>query len=119
MFFALIQIIKAKIHYFLAFLLNVAATAEVSHAAFNTSEPKWLNIIRILKMSVIERTSVDRRSVVDRRVAYNLDYFQIGGLERRKGKERRLQLERRDGWIRILMWTSVNIKGLKMAELSE
>ena len=70
-------------------------------------------------MSVIEREAIDRRSVADRRVAYDLDYFQNGGIERRKVKDRRSQAERRDGWIRISRWTSVNIQGLKMEKLSE
>ena len=70
-------------------------------------------------MSVIEREAIDRRSVVDRRVAYDLDYFQSGGIERRKVKDRRSQAERRNGWIRISRWTSVNIQGLKMEKLSE
>ena len=70
-------------------------------------------------MSVIEREAIDRRSAADRRVAYDLDYFQNGGIERRKVKDRRSQAERRDGWIRISRWTSVNIQGLKMEKLSE
>lgn len=70
-------------------------------------------------MSVIERKAIDRRSPADRRIAYDLDYFQNGGTERRKVKERRSQTERRGGWIRISRWTSVNIQGLKLEELPE
>ena len=70
-------------------------------------------------MSAIEREAIDRRSAVDRRNAYDLDYFQNGGIERRKVKDRRSQAERRDGWIRISKWTSVNKQGLKLEKLSE
>ena len=69
-------------------------------------------------MSVIEREAIDRRSAADRRIAYDLDYFQNGGIERRKVKDRRSQAERRDGWIRISRWTSVNIQGLKLERLT-
>lgn len=70
-------------------------------------------------MPTIERATIDRRFVSDRRVAYNLDYFQNGGIEIRNGKERRSQKERRCGWVRVSMRKSVNIQGLKIGELSE
>ena len=35
-------------------------------------------------MSVIDRKAIDRRCAVDRRIAYNLDYFLNGGIERKK-----------------------------------
>jgi len=66
-------------------------------------------------MQAIERTSLDRRSGEDRRVAYDLDYFQIGGKERRKVINRRSQAERRDGWVRIGKWLSVNVQDLNAA----
>ena len=50
---------------------------------------------------------VDRRSGEDRREAYDSDYFEKGGIERRMGKERRQSKERREGCIRVSEWSSV------------
>ncbi len=41
---------------------------------------------------------VDRRSGFDRRRAYSLVYFAEGGVERRRGKERRQNPDRRQLW---------------------
>jgi hypothetical protein len=49
----------------------------------------------------------DRRSGEDRREAYDLDYFQNDGFERRIGGERRQNEERRDNCIRVSQWTSI------------
>ena len=49
----------------------------------------------------------DRRSGEDRRVAYDLDYFQDGGIERRSLQERRQPGERREECQRVSEWTSV------------
>ncbi len=40
----------------------------------------------------------DRRSGVDRRVFYSLDYFVGGGREKRSGEDRRSGIERRRFW---------------------
>ncbi len=56
-----------------------------------------------------ERSSVERRSDKDKRVAQNPDYFKKGGKERRKNGERRQNGERRDGWLRIGKWRSVAV----------
>ncbi|MGD8883753.1 MAG: hypothetical protein PVI82_17775 [Desulfobacterales bacterium] len=50
---------------------------------------------------------VDRRSGDDRRVVYDSDYFENGGMERRQGQDRRQQSERRDGCTRVSKWSSV------------
>lgn len=50
---------------------------------------------------------IDRRSGEDRREAYDLDYFQNKGIERRVGDDRRQDLERRDSCIRVSKWTSI------------
>lgn len=50
---------------------------------------------------------VDRRSGDERRVVYNSDYFENDGLERRHGKDRRQESERRDSCIRVSKWSSV------------
>lgn len=49
----------------------------------------------------------DRRSGEDRRIAYDLDYFQNGGVERRSLKERRAPTERRVDCQRVSKWSSV------------
>ena len=49
----------------------------------------------------------DRRSGEDRRTAYDLDYFQEGGVERRLVPERRSLNERRDNCQRVSQWSSV------------
>ena len=49
----------------------------------------------------------DRRSGEDRRLAYDLDYFQDNGVERRSGSERRLPKERRDDCVRVSAWSSI------------
>ena len=50
---------------------------------------------------------VDRRSGEDRREAYDLDYFQNDGAERRMGEDRRQTDERRDNCIKVSKWTSI------------
>lgn len=49
----------------------------------------------------------DRRSGEDRRIAYDLDYFQEGGMERRAALERRQDSERRDNCTRVSQWSSI------------
>ena len=50
---------------------------------------------------------MDRRKGEDRRQVYDADYFEDGGAERRKEKERRRQDEARKGCIRVSEWSSV------------
>jgi hypothetical protein len=50
---------------------------------------------------------LDRRSGEDRREVYDADYFENGGQERRKEKDRRKSGERRDDCVRVSDWTSV------------
>jgi hypothetical protein len=44
------------------------------------------------------RCFADRRSGVERRVFYSIDYFIAGGQERRSGVDRRSGIERRRAW---------------------
>ena len=53
------------------------------------------------------RAGIDRRSGADRREAYDLEYFQSGGVERRTDPERRECVERRIEWVRISPWSSI------------
>ena len=50
---------------------------------------------------------MDRRTGDDRRAVYDSDYFENGGVERRRGKDRRESDERRDRCIRVSDWSSV------------
>lgn len=50
---------------------------------------------------------LDRRSGEDRREVYLVDYFATGGAERRTHRERRLEIERREGCVRVSRWSSV------------
>ena len=50
---------------------------------------------------------LDRRSGEDRRECYDSDYYANGGTERRSGKERRRQGERRDSCFRVSEWSSI------------
>ena len=49
----------------------------------------------------------DRRSGEDRKIAYDLDYFGDGGLERRTSGDRRTAIERRENCQRVSQWSSV------------
>ena len=60
-----------------------------------------------LKDSRVSDPYMDRRSGEERRQAYDSDYFENQGPERRKNKDRRLQSERRDHCVRVSRWSSV------------
>ena len=62
----------------------------------------------LLKNSRVGDPYVDRRSGEERRLAYDSDYFQDGGLERRTHSDRRQHDERRDSCIRVSRWSSVS-----------
>jgi len=49
----------------------------------------------------------DRRCGYDRREVYELDYFEQGGIERRKKRESRTKDERRWVCTRVSEWSSV------------
>ena len=50
---------------------------------------------------------LDRRSGEDRRKVYDADYWDSGGIERRKLKDRRQQKERRGSCVKVSKWSSV------------
>ena len=60
-----------------------------------------------------KRSGVDRRTGMDRRKEYNLEYLLEGGIERRRWRERRSKIERRAGWVRISEWVSAPMEELK------
>lgn len=60
---------------------------------------------------LFKRSNADRRSEVDRRQVYSIDYFIQGGVERRSGLDRRKnRKERRKDWVRVNDWISVPVK---------
>ncbi len=67
-------------------------------------------------MYALKRSFTDRRSGKDRRRIMSLKRFRYKGSERRGFNERRLVIERRDGWVRIRKWSSVKMQGLKIAK---
>ena len=60
-----------------------------------------------LKDSRVRDPYVDRRSGEERRQAYDSNYFENGGLDRRKNKDRRQGAERRSSYTRVSRWSSV------------
>ena len=65
---------------------------------------------RIIKDRRVGDPYIDRRSGDDRRMVYDADYFQFGGIERRSRKKRRQQGERRVNYIRVSKWSSIRIR---------
>ncbi len=61
------------------------------------------------------RAPSERRSGQDRRKIFTLHRFFYKGPERRIVQDRRSHEERRDGWVRISKWSSVNLQDLKIA----
>ena len=49
----------------------------------------------------------DRRSGEDRRKVYDSDYWNSGGIEKRKLKDQRQQKERRASCVNVSEWSSV------------
>jgi hypothetical protein len=60
-----------------------------------------------LKDRRIEDPFLDRRSGDDRREAYDLDYFEQGGVERRIGIDARRKGERRVQCVNVSQWSSI------------
>ena len=67
-------------------------------------------------MYALKRSFSDRRTGKDRRKIISLNRFRYKGSERRIPNERRLEIEKRDGWVRIGKWSSVEMQGLKIAK---
>jgi hypothetical protein len=68
-------------------------------------------------MPQASRIIPERRSGKDRRRIFSLHRFFYKGSDRRKAlHDRRLQEERRDGWIRINKWSSTKLHDLKISK---
>jgi hypothetical protein len=61
-----------------------------------------------------KRSDIDRRCGADRRCNHELaeKYFADSRTDPRKGLERRSEIERRAGWIRINKWCSIETSRL-------
>ena len=64
----------------------------------------------------MKRAPVDRRSVTNRRKRLKRGQLFGHKPENRTFLERRLQGERRAGWVRISKWSSVKLKNLKISK---
>ena len=67
-------------------------------------------------MPSIKRVITERRSGKDRRKIFSLHRFYYYGPDRRNLNDRRSQVERRDGWVRVGKWESVKMQDLKIAK---
>ena len=68
-------------------------------------------------MPEVFRIIPERRAGKDRRRIFSLHRFFHKGPERRKAlQDRRSHEERRDGWVRINRWSSVNLHDLKISK---
>jgi hypothetical protein len=67
-------------------------------------------------MDRLKRSFSDRRSAKNRRRILSLHRLRFKGSERRALRDRRSQIERRDGWVKIGKWSSVKMQDLKIAK---
>ncbi len=67
-------------------------------------------------MHAMKRNVNDRRSGKSRRRIFRLYRSAYNGPDRRNLQDRRSQLERRDGYVRIDKWSSVNMHNLKISK---
>ena len=68
-------------------------------------------------MPEVFRRFPERRTGKDRRKIFGLHRLFYKGPEKRKALEdRRSQKERRDCWVRISKWSSVNLRDLKISK---
>ena len=68
------------------------------------------------KMHAMKRNFTDRRSGKSRRRIFRFYRSDYNGPNRRNRQDRRSQLERRDGYVRIDKWSSVNVHNLKISK---
>jgi hypothetical protein len=68
------------------------------YAVKDHGKPIWLLDVPVSEDEQRQNCLVDRRSGFDRRRTYSLDYFANGGIERRRGGDRREHHERRGLW---------------------
>jgi hypothetical protein len=66
-------------------------------------------------MSNNNHSFAERRSGKDRRRIFNHGHFLFKTSDKKNLKERRLQAERREGWVRVTKWSSVCPLSLKIS----
>jgi len=67
-------------------------------------------------MSEFKRAIPERRSGKNRRRIFGVHRFLYSGPQRRILQDRRTPEERRDGWVRISKWSSMNLRDLKISK---
>jgi hypothetical protein len=86
-------------------------------ASFTTALNRSTICKKEATMSHTLRIIPERRTGNDRRRIFSLHRFFHKGSERRKAlQDRRVQEERRDGWVRISKWSSVYLDDLKISK---
>jgi hypothetical protein len=90
------------------------------HFAFSKLVNAFLLIKRLnwgQKMPEVFRKFPERRTGKDRRRIFGLHRYFYKGFEKRKAlQDRRSPEERRDGWVKIDKWSSVNLHNLKISK---
>lgn len=71
-------------------------------------------IDRGIEMAFRKRSRRDRRSGSERRRVISLKHYRLKLKDRRK-KDRRTTPERREGWVRMSRWSSINFSQLKIS----
>ncbi len=67
-------------------------------------------------MHLKDRSSIDRRSGDDRRKFPILKRLFAADPHHRETKDRRSPNERREGWVRMTKWSSMNLSKLKISK---
>lgn len=67
-------------------------------------------------MTIQRRSRRDRRSGHERRRLITLNYFRYKKKNQRKAGDRRMAPERREGWVRLSRWSSINLSHLKISK---
>jgi hypothetical protein len=66
-------------------------------------------------MKTQNRSRNDRRLGADRRKVISLKHLRFNSQNRRITRDRRVAPERRQGWVRLTKWSSVNLSRLKIS----
>lgn len=67
-------------------------------------------------MTVQRRSRRDRRSGHERRRLISLKHFRFKNKNKRRVRDRRYGPERREGWVRLSRWSSINLSHLKISK---
>ena len=67
-------------------------------------------------MPINKRSFIERRTGKDRRQTFSFRRFAFNRPDRRQSRDRRVNAERREDWVRISRWSSAPLKQLKIAK---